>query len=449
LSWLLIPLCGLCLITSAMAYNMAAGFANDAYDGQLANTAAAVAARLRFDGVKVWLDLPPAAQAVLRHNTDDKLYYQVVSLDGTRIAGDAILPKPVRNLHSDTPVFKYAELDSKKIRIARIRVIPPYAYDRPVLVQVAETLNARSALTNRILSAIVIPQIALILLGAAAVSAGVSKGLTPLRRLERALSKRSKLDLKPVETSNVPEEVYPLVIAINDLLDRLKKDIESQERFVANAAHQFRTPIAGLKTYVGLAERIIKDEKVSPIMSQLNSGCDRLTNLVNKMLSLAKVEPNFVTTNKTLLDLNEIASRATSDLVAEALEKDIDLSFKNSSDQALINGNETGLMDMVVNLVENAVHYTQKGGKVSVSVTANEAVTLLVEDNGPGIPIEERERVFERFYRILGNEASGSGLGLSIVKEIALAHNATITLEEGSAGGTLVRVTFERMKKGS
>ncbi|OPZ88554.1 MAG: Swarming motility regulation sensor protein RssA [bacterium ADurb.Bin425] len=318
-----------------------------------------------------------------------------------------------------------------------------------MLVQVAETLNARSALTNRILSAIVIPQIALILLGAAAVSAGVSKGLTPLRRLERALSKRSKLDLKPVETSNVPEEVYPLVIAINDLLDRLKKDIESQERFVANAAHQFRTPIAGLKTYVGLAERIIKDEKVSPIMSQLNSGCDRLTNLVNKMLSLAKVEPNFVTTNKTLLDLNEIASRATSDLVAEALEKEIDLTFKNSSDQALINGNETGLMDMVVNLVENAVHYTQKGGKVSVSVTANEAVTLLVEDNGPGIPIEERERVFERFYRILGNEASGSGLGLSIVKEIALAHNATITLEEGSAGGTLVRVTFERMKKGS
>lgn len=445
LAWLLIPLCGLCLCASAVAYQMAAAFASDAYDGQLVNSAAAVAARLRFDGVQVSVDLPPAAQAILRHNSNDKLYYQVLELDGTRISGDAVLPKPQSNLESDKPVFRYSDLDGEQIRIARIRVIPPHAYDRPVFVQVAETLNGRKNLTHRILSAIVIPQVILIVLGAAAVSVGVTKGLTPLKKLERAISRRSKLDLTPVEPSQAPSEVYPLILAINDLIERLKHDIESQERFVANAAHQFRTPIAGLKTYVGLAQRVAKEDKLQPILAQLNSGCDRLTNLVNKLLSMARAEPSNKLPDRSTLDLNILVSEVTSDLITEALDKDIDLQFLPSAGPALMVGSKGGITDLTVNLVENALRYTQAGGTVEVRIEQDENLTLTVEDNGPGIPEEERDKVFERFYRILGSDVQGSGLGLAIVKEIAAAHQAQILLSDSSKeSGTCVKIVFPK-----
>lgn len=426
---------------------MAANFASDAYDGQLVNSAAAVAARLRFDGVQITVDLPPAAQAILRHNTSDKLYYQVLEIDGSRISGDAILPKPQTNLESDKPVFRYSNLNGEKIRIARIRVIPPHAYDRPVFVQVAETLNGRENLTHRILGAIVIPQVILIVLGAAAVSVGVTKGLNPLKKLERAISRRSKLDLTPVEPSQAPSEVYPLILAINDLIERLKHDIESQERFVANAAHQFRTPIAGLKTYVGLAQRVAKEEKLQPILSQLNSGCDRLTNLVNKLLSLARAEPSNKLTDRTTLDLNILVSEVTADLICEALDKDIELQFLPSPEPALLHGSKGGLTDLTVNLVENALRYTQIGGEVTVKIEGDETnLTLTVEDNGPGIPLEERDKVFERFYRILGSDVQGSGLGLAIVKEIAAAHQANIDLaNSANDSGTCIKIIFPRL----
>ncbi|MBI5174580.1 MAG: sensor histidine kinase [Candidatus Melainabacteria bacterium] len=446
LAWLLIPLCCLCLIASALAYQLATSFASDAYDGQLVNSAAAVAARLRFDGVQITVDLPPAAQAILRHNTSDKLYYQILEIDGRRISGDAVLPKPQTNLESDKPVFRYSDLNGEKIRIARIRVIPPHAYDHPVFVQVAETLNGRENLTHRILGAIVIPQVILIVLGAAAVSVGVTKGLSPLKKLERAISRRSKLDLTPVEPSQAPSEVYPLILAINDLIERLKHDIESQERFVANAAHQFRTPIAGLKTYVSLAQRVAKEEKLQPILSQLNSGCDRLTNLVNKLLSLARAEPANKLADRTNLDLNILVSAVTSDLICEALDKDIDLQFLPCPNPALLEGSQGGLTDLTVNLVENALRYTQPGGEVKVKIEEGETyLTLAVEDNGPGIPVEERERVFERFYRILGSDVQGSGLGLAIVKEIAAAHQAHIHLSDSAKdSGTCIKIVFPK-----
>jgi two-component system sensor histidine kinase TctE len=263
-----------------------------------------------------------------------------------------------------------------------------------------------------------------------------------LRNLKQAISERSSADLRPVDEAGVPAEVLPLVQAINGLLDRLRVEIESQKRFVANAAHQIRTPVAGLKTYVGFAQRLAHSEELKKVLSQVDEGTDRITHLTNRLLSLARAEPNNMRArNYNVADLNVVVSSALSKLVSLAIGKNIELAFEASSTPAMISGQVESLEELVLNIVENALIYTQNGGIVSVRVGTGDAVVLTVEDNGPGIPREERQQVFERFYRVLGTEASGSGLGLAIVKEIATAHDACVAISDGKDGrGTLVSV---------
>ncbi len=436
-----------------VAYFLAVGFANENYDRELLNSADSVVARLRSDGKTVWCDLPEAAQEILRHNDRDQFYYQVIRQDGTRISGDSVLPGPFPNLESLEPVFRYTTLNGKDIRVCRIRVDLP-DFPETILVQFAETLNSRHQLAQQILMSIVIPQIVLILLGAFAVSRGVTVGLKPLVRLEQALAARSQADLSPLLEVDTPAEVHPLVRSINDLLERLRNDIETQKRFVANAAHQFRTPLAGLKTYIYYAKKLASEEtavepdtvkeQMTTILNQIDNGTDRMSHLANRLLALLKAEPAIVSARFEKVDLNLIASEVTAELVGEAVRKNIDLDFTGCDRPALIEGDTSGLTELVENLIENAILYTQASGRISVSVFANsEKVSLGVEDDGPGIPVEERQKVFERFYRILGSDAPGSGLGLSIVKEIATSHHAEISIHSGPDGkGTVVKVEF-------
>lgn len=454
---LLTPLCLLCLISTGVAYFLAVNFANQSYDHALINSADSVIARLRSNGVMVWADMPPAAQAVLRHNDRDKFYYQVISKDGKRISGDAILEGPYRRLDARKPVFRYARLNGEDVRVARVRTQVKNYPDQEVLVQVAETLHARRHLANQILLSILLPQILLILLGTAIVSRSVFRGLQPLSALEDALGKRNPLDLSPLEDGNVPVEVKPLVRSINELLSRLRNDLESQKRFVANAAHQFRTPLAGLKTYIYYARRLVigEDEdsnwqmrkrQIDTVLSQIDSGTDRMTHLANKLLALAKADPAISIARFEPVDLNLLVSEITAELVGEAVRKKLDLEFLGSESPAIIKGDPNNLTELAENLIENAVLYCEPGGKILVTVVNSGHVLLAVQDNGPGIPEEQRERVFERFYRALGSDVPGSGLGLPIVKEIATAHNAEVQITSGPSGvGTTVAVTFPSM----
>lgn len=290
---------------------------------------------------------------------------------------------------------------------------------------------------------IVVPQIVLIVLSALAVWIGVAKGLLPLKSLEVALDKRSRLDLTPVAETSVPQEVLPLVRAINDLMERLRQDIELQQRFVANAAHQLRTPLAGLKTYIYAAKRLPSDMRMNALLDHIDAGTDRMARLANQLLSLAKAEPTNKSTRHENFDLNLLVSSVTADFVSKALLKNIELSFIGSSEPAFIHGNASDLTELTSNLIENAILYSRPDGRISVSIRTGDTVTLSVQDDGPGIPLDEREKVFERFYRILGSESPGSGLGLSIVKEIALAHDADVVLMSGPSNtGTLVTVSF-------
>lgn len=436
----------MCLCSSAIAYILASSFANDSHDRNLINTAGSVAARVRLDdNGKVVVDLPPSAQAILRHtNPKDKFYYQVLSPNLDRLGGDP-LPTQRRLLDSNIPVLRYTQFDGEMLRMARIRIPLHDHPDKIVLVQAAETLNSRQELTHHILISILIPQILLILFGAVAVTFGVRKGLEPLTDLRNAVVERSRADLQPLDESIAPQEAQPLAQAINDLLGSLRADLDAQRRFVANAAHQLRTPLAGIQTYVEIMERSHNTPEPSKkLLKQIDKGIHRMTHLTTRLLALAKAEPQAIFSFEEI-DLNVVASEAAEPLIMQALEKNIELELKQSEKPALIRGDAPNLKELTTNLIENAILYTQTSGQVSITVKNGDGVHLIVEDNGPGIPAEERERVFERFYRVLGTHVEGSGLGLAIVKEIASAHNASLRLEEGDQGkGARFIVSFPR-----
>ncbi len=434
---------------------MVVGFANDSSDHALVNSADSVIARLKYENGQLVCDMPPAAQAILRHNDLDKFYYQVISKDGVRISGDAFLPGPYLNLTAKEPVFRNGIINDEEVRVARVRAHVEGFPDEIVLVQVAETLNSRQSLAKQILLSIIVPQLFLIFAGGYAVFHSISRGLKPLTIIEQALEKRTQLDLAPLDDKDVPLEVRSLVRSINDLLSRLRNDLESQNRFVANAAHQFRTPLAGLKTYIYYAKRLVMGEdagvdpemrkkQINTVLDQIDSGTDRMTHLANKLLTLAKADHATTNNNKfETVDLNMIVSEITAELVVEAVKKNLELEFLCSEDPALVIGDPHNLTELAENLIENAVLYTEPGGRILVTVVNSGHVLLAVQDTGPGIPSEERERVFERFYRALGTDVPGSGLGLPIVKEIALAHRAEVLITTGPSGiGTTVAVTF-------
>jgi two-component system sensor histidine kinase TctE len=276
---------------------------------------------------------------------------------------------------------------------------------------------------------------------------GIDRGLRPLATLQHEISSRSHRDLSPLPESNAPGEVRALVRAMNDLLARLASALSAQQRFTADAAHQLRTPLAGIKTQAELALRQDRLDDVQHTLRQLNTATGQTTHLINQLLSLARSEPAVSRAQATQrINLHELARDTTTEWVPRALARNIDLGFDGSALPATIEGDAVLVRELLSNLLDNAIRYTQPGGQVTVRVAiADSAVTLSVEDNGPGIPPAERERVFERFHRVLGNGGEGCGLGLSIVREIAQSHGAETRLAAGKNGnGTVVTVSFRQ-----
>lgn len=438
---LLVPLCIMFVATSFIAYNLAAWFASDSYDQELLNAAHAVAARLTEDDEGLVAELPDAVQEVLRHNDQDNFYYQVLSTKHIRLAGDAVLPMPQGNTDTDTPSFRNSVLNGHPVRIARIRVPLHQKKPQVVIVQVARTLNARSQLIRKIFLSIVVPQIILGILSVFAVKRGVSDGLRPLLELSKDIQRRSQLDLKPIDKEDTPQEMISIVDALNGLFARIDTYISGQQRFVSNAAHQLRTPVAGLKAYIEYGRRI-GNGKFNDVLDQLDSGTDRISELVAGLLLLARASDPQAH-QRTPVELNDLSSEVTSELVRQAANKQVELLFQPSGTPSTVVGDKGQLRAMISNIVDNAIRYTPDGGQVSVFVQTGPPACISVQDNGPGIPKLERERVFERFYRVLGTRVNGSGLGLAIVDEIAQAHKATVQLLDPQFGrGTLVKVTF-------
>lgn len=444
----MIPIISLCLVSALSTYFIAMKITTQAYDAALMESARELANRTTIVNGHAAMDLPPAALAVFKEDNIDKFYYAAISPDGTLISGDRDLFDALKVRYQAHSRLSEGVVGKSPVRIVSLSSFVPGHPEQRVFIYVAETVLKRHALIDQILIAVVLPQLLLITLASLAVWVGVSRGLAPLEVVRAAIDSRSQWDLRPVVEVDAPLEIQPLVVAIDDLLSRLNEDIEAQRRFVANAAHQLRTPLAGLKTQTELAMRQNDMTELQRILKQVNRSATNVTRLVNQLLSLAKLEPAGASSLKqSTIDLNLVVKEATRDLVPYALEQDIDLGFEDATKPALIRADSWSIRELITNLVDNAIRYGHAGGHVTVTVQCGEVVVLSVEDDGTGIPYTERERVFERFYRLLGNSVAGSGLGLAIVKEIAQSHNATVSIATGRGGkGTLVAVVFPNIQ---
>ena len=277
----------------------------------------------------------------------------------------------------------------------------------------------------------------------------VSGSLQPVARVRAQVAARQADDLSPVSEADLPDEVLPLVQELNLLFGRVKTAFDAQQHFVADAAHELRTPLQALKLQALSLERADSPEARGVAIGRLTAGIERATRLVEQLLVLARQEASAASGVKTqAVDLAELARRALSDLAGAAQTRGIDLGLAHA-DAVQVAGQPDALMIMLRNLVDNALKYTPAGGTVDISVTGEgKLASLVVEDSGPGIPAEERERVFNRFYRIPGSEASGSGLGLAIIKAIAERHGARLSLGESDRlGGLSVRIDFPAASK--
>jgi two-component system sensor histidine kinase TctE len=446
LRWLLTLLLPLLLAGVIAAYFAATYIANLAYDRSLFRAALAVADEVVVQGGKASLDLPEIAQNLIEYDKDDFVYYRVTAPDGRVIAGQADLNLPPVIPKSGGHIYYNAQYDDSPIRVAAFSFsLPNTSVQGTVLVQMAETLTKRDLMKEEIIAAMVLPQLLMVILATALLFYGTKRGLLPLNRLRELISQRTPLDLSPVPTEDSPLEVHPLLNAMNDLMKRVRESMQLQQRFIADASHQLRTPVAGLKTQAEMALREQDPIAVRNALRHMRDSSARLAHLITQLLSMARVERN---SGRELilqpLDIAQLAREVTADFVSLALAEKIDLGFDAPDATVVIEGDALMLREMLANLLDNAIRYTQADGKITVSVMLHgRKISLAIEDNGCGIPVSEREQVFERFYRLADSPAEGCGLGLAIVREIAAAHRIRVNLSEGADGiGTRVVLEF-------
>ena len=313
-------------------------------------------------------------------------------------------------------------------------------------LQVAHAMDERQKIATEVALRTLLPLAALIPVLGALIWYAVGAGLAPLDRMSRAVGKRRPDAMAPLAADNVPEELRPLADSLNALLARLDEALSAQRRFTADAAHELRTPLAALKLQVGLAKRAHDDAERASAMTELEAGVDRASHLVEQLVTMARLEPESPDRRNEEVDLAALAREAIVARATLAGDKRIDLGLTRAA-AAAVRGDPAMLAMLIGNLLDNALRYTPAGGRIDIAVdAAPDGVHLSVIDTGPGIAPADRERVFERFHRGRmqdNGQGTGSGLGLSIVRRIANAHDATVTLGEGADGrGLAVDVRF-------
>jgi two-component system sensor histidine kinase TctE len=449
LDWMLAPLLFVWPLSIAFTHYFANNVANFPYDQSLREHVSAIARQVRLVDGKPILSLPASARAMLRADETDNVYFHVLTAEGKLLAGDKELPA-LGEERGDEPIpgeiyMRDGDFKGQDLRIAYTWLAEadlPRA--RWVLIEVGETTEKRSQLANKIVASVILPQFIIIPLAVMLVWFGLSRGLRPLNRLRHTIETREPDDLSPIATRRVPEELEPLVEAFNEMLERMKRSVEAQQRFVADAAHQMRTPLTGLKTQAQFAMRETDPEALRHALRQIVTGVDRAGRLINQLLTLARTEGGEPAQQRhEPLDLSVLIREVVEDWVMPAIEKGIDLGYETTG-TAMILGNAFLIRELAKNLIDNALRYTPSGGHVTCRVIDNGVTVLFeVEDDGIGISEEQSELVFERFYRVDDATTEGSGLGLAIVQEIAMQHDSRASLRPNPRGrGAVARVPF-------
>jgi len=449
LDWMLTPLLLLWPVSLVLTWLVAQGIAGKPFDRALEYNARAMAQLITIRHSHAEFALPRPARELLRADDSDTVYYQVIGTKGELLGGEPTLPPPPQDEKIDIDEVRIRDdvVNGFDVKVAYLWVNLPVTGKQPALVQVAETLEKRSMLATEIVKGVMLPQFVILPLAVLLVWLALVQAIKPLSQLEERIRARKPDDLSPIDAQAVPMEVTPLVESVNDLLLRLTDSIATQKRFLADAAHQLKTPLAGLRMQADLAQREgASAEDLKQSLRQIGRASIRATHSVNQLLALARAESSGSAMQRSICDLAELTMSVVRDCVPRALEKHIDLGYEGTqpgTPSCTVLGNATLLKEMVRNLVDNAINYTpssrDKPGVITARVLTDpfgRTLVLQVEDSGPGIPEAERELVFQPFYRALGTEADGSGLGLPIVLEIAHQHQASVSLEDAHPGQT-------------
>lgn len=443
--WLAVPLIGLVPVLTLLLYSIAVRPTEESLDHALAGTALALSALVRNDGRGVHVDLSAQTDAALRADRYDRIFYVVLDPTGEPIAGDDELRDvPAPRAAGEWQFFDGSVRDTP-VRVAARRAqcgIAPTA-DTPICeVRVAETLVKRVGAERDLLGGAVLSIVLISLLLVPMGWKAIASGLAPLEQLNAEIEHRSLTNLSPVRGVAIPKEVAPLVAALNRLFERVRAASIAERAFLADAAHQLRTPLTVLRTEAELALLEPHPAQTEALLKRLHAGTTRAARLANQLLAQARADHDAHTAPVETVDLKSLATDAVQEAYDRSLAAGIDLGFELQP--APVAGRRFLLRELLANLLDNALQYAGSGAHVTLRTYAQGRHAFLeVDDNGPGIPPEDRVRVLERFQRGSGDVGIGSGLGLSIVRDVALHHEAAIALLDGSTGkGLMVRVSF-------
>jgi two-component system sensor histidine kinase TctE len=444
LGWLLLPLLPLAALDIWFSYRGATETATEIFDRMLLGSARIIGEQVRVEDGVPQSYVPPAALELFESVYRDRVYYRIVAADGHLLLGYPELPQPPRLLKPEEVVHFDSTFRSEPLRLVAFAQ-PVFGAPalNPVLIEVGQTMNGPRRLAFAIWSRSVTKH----LLGAALLMGllllGLRRGLAPLLSLGAQVRARMPGSLEPLSDAGAPAEVQPLVRSINDYVKRLDDRMSAHSRFIANASHQLRTPLAVLNTQVTFGLRAQDLSHKDDALRAIEQSVGYSNRVVNQLLTFSVAETHQSPSPGHVTNLVDTVRDVLEALAGFAQGRGIDLGC-DMPQSACVAGNAALLRELVSNLVDNALRYTRAGGTVTVTLQpVAAAVVLSVEDDGPGIPVEERERVFERFYRIHNEKSDGCGLGLAIVREVASALGAQVSLHDPDHGrGLVVRVAF-------
>ncbi|MDD1633481.1 MAG: sensor histidine kinase N-terminal domain-containing protein, partial [Methylococcaceae bacterium] len=359
---LVIPLIFFVIIDAVLSYFVTLHYVDEAYDRWLLDSARSLTQEIKVREGKVFVELPAAALEIFKWDEQDKTYFKITSSEQEMLAGDNLVPEP---LDPETdwshPVYFNDKMYGESVRVVSMLITPDQTPER-IFVHVAETLNKRRAMMTDILLADMIPQIVLILLTSIFLLTGLKKGLKPLHLLANQIAQRSSHDLSPIPETHVFLEVRTLTDTINELLEAHTQAIATQQRFIANAAHQLRTPLAGLKLQ---AERALREQDLSgmkPALQQIQNSADRMSHLTTQLLVLARSEPISGGYELLPVDLCKLVRQTCMDWVPKALQRNMELSFESPEAALYVQGDEILLRELLANLLDNAISYGYDNG---------------------------------------------------------------------------------------
>ncbi|WP_066258047.1 sensor histidine kinase [Hydrogenophaga flava] len=436
LLWLLLPQLVLWAGGGLLAYRIALSYAEKGIDQSLTQSVRALARQVKPIGSGLLIDFPRAAQDVLEQDPKDRISYMVSSPPGQFLLGNQTLPQPPEStVGTEEPLLYASEIDGKPLRIVALDVnYGEVNAPQTLRVQVGKSLAVQQRIARELIADMLAPLLAAGVLLSLAVYGGIQRGLAPLTRLTAQLENRSVNALSPIGMTQAPNEVHALVQAINGLLDEVARNVNQEKRFINDAAHQLRTPLAGLISQVELAQRENADPVLGARLTKVRTGAERSAHLVHQLLTLARTE---TTARREPLDLAALARDVAREWTPRAVAAGVDLGFEGEQHR-MVQGDALQLREAMANLIDNALRYTPRGSAVTLKVEADgDRTRLLVEDNGPGLSEADMAHVFQRFWRA-SELPGGCGLGLAIVQEIARRHGGEATAENMQPHGLRV-----------